>query len=218
MGCAIQDCDRRVKARGWCSSHLEKWRRYGDPEYVPPRTARLNARIASGEKRCARCGEAKAFAAFSADSHRADGLRDQCKVCSARTTAEWVARNRDKARATQRALRAAWPEEKRRAAGATTAAWKRANPDRVRDHVHRRRAAKAETASGPIDYGALWDACGGACPDCGARIDRAAPWGSPEFASVDHIVPLSAGGPHSQDNLRYTCLPCNLRKGAKVPT
>lgn len=218
MGCAIQDCDRRVKARGWCSSHLEKWRRYGDPEYVPPRTARLNARIASGEKRCARCGETKAFAAFSADSHRADGLRDQCKVCSARTTAEWVARNRDKARATQRALRAAWPEEKRRAAGAATAAWKRANPDRVRDHVHRRRAAKAETASGPIDYGALWDACGGACPDCGAQIDRAAPWGSPEFASVDHIVPLSAGGPHSQGNLRYTCLPCNLRKGAKVPT
>ena len=217
MECAILDCGRRVKARGWCSSHLEKWRRYGDPEHVPPRTARLHARIAAGEKACRRCGEVKPFEGFAPDPHRADGFRDECRPCGHLAVREWASRNREKVRQSVSARRAAWPPERRAAANAANAEWKRANPEKVRDYIHRRRAAKAGTQSGPIDLDALWAECSGLCPDCGAPISRAAPWGSPEFASLDHIVPLSAGGPHMQHNLRYTCLPCNLRKHAKVP-
>jgi|SRR5690606_28541254 len=215
--CSVQGCRRSIKARGWCSSHLEKWRRYGDPEHVPLRTARLRARLALGEKACGRCGEVKPFAEFSADSRRADGVRGVCKSCAKLSQSEWVSRNREKVRRGVNARRAAWSPEQRAAANAASAAWKRANPEKVRDYVHRRRAAKAATECGPIDYGALWDECSGSCPDCGTLIDRRAPWGSAEFASLDHIVPLSAGGPHAQHNLRYTCLPCNLRKSAKVP-
>lgn len=215
--CSIPECARKVKARGWCSSHLEKWRRYGDPEHVPPRTAKLKARIASGEKSCRRCGEVKPFSGFSIDAHRADGYRDECRPCAYATTSEWVSSNREAVRASVNAMRANWTPERRAKANAATAAWKRDNPEKVRDHVHRRRAAKAGTQSGPIDHDALWDECSGACPDCGARIDRDAKWGTPLFASLDHIMPLSAGGPHVQYNLRYTCLPCNLRKSAKVP-
>lgn len=214
--CSVAECLRPSKSRGWCASHLEKWRRYGDPEHVPARTARLQARIASGEKACRRCGEVQPFEGFYPDPHKADGFRDECRPCTHLTTREWVSRNRETVRQSTNARRAAWPPERRAAANAANAAWKRDNPEKVRDYVHRRRAAKAGTQSGPIDHDALWVECSGSCPDCGARIDRDAPWGSPTFASLDHIVPLSAGGPHVQYNLRYTCLPCNMRKSAKV--
>lgn len=215
--CSVAECLRPSKSRGWCASHLEKWRRYGDPEHIPPRTARLKARLEAGQKNCLRCGEKKAFEDFAPDGHRADGYRDQCKPCAQATASEWVRRNREAVRASVSARRAGWSPERRAKANAANAAWKRDNPEKVRNYVHRRRAAKAGTQSGPIDHDALWVECSGSCPDCGARIDRDAPWGSPMFASLDHIVPLSAGGPHVQYNLRYTCLPCNLRKHAKVP-
>jgi hypothetical protein len=29
--CAIEDCERRAKYRGWCPSHYTRWRNHGDP-------------------------------------------------------------------------------------------------------------------------------------------------------------------------------------------
>jgi len=31
MICSIETCDREASSRGWCSSHYNRWRRYGDP-------------------------------------------------------------------------------------------------------------------------------------------------------------------------------------------
>lgn len=30
--CSINGCDKPPRARGWCTSHYNKWQRYGDPE------------------------------------------------------------------------------------------------------------------------------------------------------------------------------------------
>lgn len=46
--CSIPGCDRPLCARGFCTSHWAKWRRYGDPEAVVPRggkTVPLEARF-----------------------------------------------------------------------------------------------------------------------------------------------------------------------------
>lgn len=33
---------------------------------------------------------------------------------------------------------------------------------------------------------------------------------------LDHIIPYSAGGPDTEDNIRTMCEPCNCSRGAKV--
>ena len=33
--------------------------------------------------------------------------------------------------------------------------------------------------------------------------------------TLDHVIPLARGGPHTADNLRIACRPCNSRKGAR---
>lgn len=38
----------------------------------------------------------------------------------------------------------------------------------------------------------------------------------PRTASLDHIVPLSKGGPHVESNVQCACLECNVRKNART--
>jgi len=43
-----------------------------------------------------------------------------------------------------------------------------------------------------------------ACPECGVVAKM----------TVDHIVPIAQGGTNEPGNLRWMCLPCNVKKGA----
>lgn len=45
------------------------------------------------------------------------------------------------------------------------------------------------------------------CQECGAN----------RRLSLDHIIPVSAGGTNDNDNLRILCLDCNSSKGATLP-
>lgn len=42
--------------------------------------------------------------------------------------------------------------------------------------------------------------------------------GSTRHLTLDHIVPRSRGGPTSWDNVVTSCAPCNVRKGACLPS
>lgn len=48
------------------------------------------------------------------------------------------------------------------------------------------------------------------CYMCHRRLGR-------DEIVLDHVIPLSRGGPHCESNLRVACAPCNLRKGDKLP-
>ena len=52
----------------------------------------------------------------------------------------------------------------------------------------------------------VWDRDNWTCVDCGGHTDL----------SVDHKIPVAAGGTNDIDNLQTMCRPCNSRKGAKV--
>lgn len=34
--CSIQGCTNTPHSRGWCGKHYTRWRKWGDPEYLPP--------------------------------------------------------------------------------------------------------------------------------------------------------------------------------------
>lgn len=42
--------------------------------------------------------------------------------------------------------------------------------------------------------------------------------GSTRHLTLDHIIPRSRGGPTSWDNVITSCAPCNVRKGACLPS
>ena len=53
------------------------------------------------------------------------------------------------------------------------------------------------------------------CYLCGERINFKLKWPHPKSPSLDHVVPLSAGGTHTLDNVAMTCLSCNVKKQAR---
>jgi hypothetical protein len=44
-------------------------------------------------------------------------------------------------------------------------------------------------------------------------VDRTAKWPHPLFPTLDHVIPISEGGPHTKANVRLACLRHNLRRG-----
>lgn len=55
------------------------------------------------------------------------------------------------------------------------------------------------------------------CHICGKRIARS-PKNKLDAASVDHVIPIAAGGTHTMDNVKAAHLRCNLAKGDAVLT
>ena len=51
---------------------------------------------------------------------------------------------------------------------------------------------------------------GNRCQYCGRRF-------STSDLSLDHVVPLSRGGPSNWENIVCACLPCNVKKGNRLP-
>lgn len=54
------------------------------------------------------------------------------------------------------------------------------------------------------------------CGLCGCKVDRMLAYPDDMCASLDHIVPMSRGGPHEYDNVQLAHLRCNINKGADV--
>jgi hypothetical protein len=46
--CSVEDCDRGVTAHGLCPRHYQRWRKYGDPNYLKPRPPKKPKRSTSG--------------------------------------------------------------------------------------------------------------------------------------------------------------------------
>lgn len=53
------------------------------------------------------------------------------------------------------------------------------------------------------------------CHLCLLPIPESSKWPDPQSASIDHVVPLSKGGDHSNANCRASHLACNLSKGPR---
>ena len=73
-----------------------------------------------------------------------------------------------------------------------------------------RRARLANVPQEPIDRDKIFARDEGKCGICGRRVSR-------KSFSLDHIVPLVAGGPHVASNLQLAHINCNKRRGHRGP-
>ena len=79
--------------------------------------------------------------------------------------------------------------------------------------THYARAERYDVQFDVIDPLSIYERDGWRCQICGGKVVRE--WGSPKSATLDHIVPMSCGGPHTRDNLQTAHAVCNARKGAR---
>ena len=80
----------------------------------------------------------------------------------------------------------------------------------------RRRALRAGATVEKFESIEVFERDGWICGLCAQSVDRALSWPHPQSASLDHVLPLSRGGPHSKANTQLAHLSCNLIKGARI--
>lgn len=66
-----------------------------------------------------------------------------------------------------------------------------------------------------VNRGRVFARDGWVCQICNRPVDMGVSWPHTESASLDHTVPLSRGGAHSEANARLAHLGCNIGKGAR---
>lgn len=76
----------------------------------------------------------------------------------------------------------------------------------------RRRAAQRSAFVSPVSRKAIFERDGWRCQLCGCRLSRAKAVPHPTAATLDHVVPLAAGGTHEPANCQAACFGCNVRK------
>jgi hypothetical protein len=86
--------------------------------------------------------------------------------------------------------------------------------ERIREQSRRRRAKTAGSRLGPnlLLMPGIYERDGGRCAICHRKVSLTIRWPAPLSATLDHILPLSAGGDHTIDNLRLAHLRCNLHR------
>lgn len=169
----------------------------------------------AGTKFCRVCWVRKPLFEFSENRRRKDGRTAKCRPCDRAYKQRWVADHAAEHRDRNRQWNAANIEYHRayRAERAdkfreVKRQWAARNPEVVRAALERSRARKA-AAEGTYTVGE-WLAL------CAAYQYRCLACGQQGRLTVDHVVPLSAGGSNRIDNLQPLCKPCNSSKGDKT--
>lgn len=80
--------------------------------------------------------------------------------------------------------------------------WRKNNRERIRETFRRYYARKKGVTIKPVDEVAIYKLYNNACIYCGAT----------DNLELDHIVALSVGGKHCEDNLVVACRSCNASK------
>lgn len=139
-------------------------------------------------KTCRTCGQIKPVTDFTPNSWNPDGRQHHCRDC-----------RRPIIRSASDAWRAANPEK-----------WSFQNREHVRRYGARVKLATAD----PVDLMKVLETHGMTCHICGEPITE--PRGaSRRSLTFDHVIPISRGGTHTEDNLRPAHFSCNSRKNAR---
>jgi len=101
--------------------------------------------------------------------------------------------------------------------------WAAAHPEYNRERKrrysaeenHRRRARLAAVVVEVVDFAEICRRDRWTCGLCHRKVSPTAKARN-RRASLDHVIPLSLGGPHTMANVQLAHLACNVRKGARL--
>lgn len=192
-------------------------------------------------KTCTKCGTEKPLTDFSKAEKRRDGHGSWCKACQCAHVKARYHANLEASRAANRKRQkrryAANPEKYK----AEVQAWRKANPDKHKaisrewalanpekareykrkyekanpvkraDHVHKRRARLAGVETDSYTRKEIFDRDGGKCVHCGTELHL-----KPYGFEIDHIVPISLGGPDTRANVQLACRTCNRKRSKNL--
>lgn len=176
--------------------------------------------------RCPKCGEHKPTTEYSSDRTKASGRRSLCKPCDNAKARAYYLDNREARLARAKAqytppvprkleccdcgiamLVAPAAHRRKRCDPCRAEHEKQRNNSRMHVETMRRRTQVQRLT----DITPAWllnlKRQAKACPLCSVTLTREP--GQPHSLQVDHIVPIAAGGAHTQDNLRALCARCN---------
>lgn len=141
---------------------------------------------------------------------RAYGAANRERI--AQRTAAWREANRDAILERKRARYRADPEAHR----AANSAYRLAHPEVFRAKSRRRRAVLAGVPREPYDELAIFERDGWECQLCHQPVDPQLRWPNPRAASIDHRIPITAGGPDVPANVQLAHSGCNSGKRERV--
>ena len=98
-----------------------------------------------------------------------------------------------------------WTSENREKKTERGRQWRKENQEKARAIKHRRRAKKRMAVSEPYDFKAICEHYNNRCVKCGEL----------KPLTVDHIKPISKGGPDIASNIQPLCQACNSTKWTK---
>ncbi len=170
-------------------------------------------------KTCTRCGTEKCLSEFKRSWRHSTGYFSRCMACE---SARLSAYRRSQA---GKAAAKLYRERRREEIRVYALAWHRRHPDaqakyskdyyerlgekalvRSRAKTTKRRALKRGASSAVTftrEY--IMERDNYRCHICGKRV-------KPGDAHLDHLIPLSAGGPHTPENVRLAHSFCNLSR------
>lgn len=117
----------------------------------------------------------------------------------------------------------AWRDKNRDKARETERRYRKRNPDVQRRKERTKRARQRDVLSVPYLTRDVLDLWGTDCHICNLSIDmrvtrRCGEPGWEEGLHLDHVIPLSKGGPNIISNVKPSHARCNLEKSAKTAT
>lgn len=187
-------------------------------------------------KICRRCAVEKPIDQFRLTTYRSGKQAgysfraSNCKPCDSQRVTEYHRANPDVYKATLArhvAKRLAEdPESIRREAAERQRLYRQRHPERIvekrakrnaenpgqsNDHHHRARAQQI----GRVSYRQIIERDGDLCYLCGELVVIGLPKRHPLSRSFDHVIALTNGGEHSNENIRVAHYGCNLKKGRR---
>lgn len=113
----------------------------------------------------------------------------------------WVEGNRERRRAIDREFYRRHTEERKQ----HVREWQERNRDKVKGYRYERRAKVKGIVSERVDPTEIYERDKGICHICKRKVSR-------KTFTLDHLIPLSKGGPHAASNVAVAHHRCNCRR------